>query len=73
MADNLVGSIEAINGLLVIRQSREIHVKVEQLLELLREAAKEGNWPSHVQDWPDYEMRLPLTSGAVGTGGGGFF
>lgn len=73
--DETIGSMEAINGLLVIRQTREIHEKVEQLLELMREAGKQGDWPVDVGGWPNYENHLPYTRGAErpGTASGHFF
>jgi hypothetical protein len=35
------GSIDAINGLIVIKHTREVHKQIEQLLQLMREAKDE--------------------------------
>jgi hypothetical protein len=34
------GSIDAINGMIVIKHTREVHEEVQELLKLLREAKK---------------------------------
>lgn len=69
-------TIEAINGMLVVRARPEAHKQVRQLLRLLRQSTKEQEWPAHLGDWP-HRPRAPLPQqqpgGGLGGGGGGFF
>lgn len=73
--------IEAFNGMLVIRARRKIQEQVRQLLRLLREGAKQQDWPADLGDWPHKKRIVPAGQGAIvpaegggfGGGGQGFF
>jgi uncharacterized membrane protein len=74
---DFLGSIDAINGLIVIKHTREVHKQVEQLLELLRKAKDEHGLGGATYSYPRWKP-APLVDnfggqGGVGGGGGGFF
>jgi hypothetical protein len=68
-ADMTLGSIDAINGLIVINHTREVHEQVKNLLKLLREAKDEHGLDGTIYSYP---RSMIGGFGGSGFGGGGF-
>jgi hypothetical protein len=67
------GTIQAFNGMLVVRTLPEMHEQIRQLLRLLRESAKEQAWPADLGDWPHKKRIAPAKGEEPHPAGSGYF
>jgi hypothetical protein len=72
--DEQCATIQAFDGLLVVRALPETHEQLRRFLRLLRESAKEQSWPAELGDWPHGSHLAPPPSGEKLHGAGtGYF